>query len=114
MSYKRQWIDYWRLWRGEICPPPPLSLSTLVTEELSKMQSTLTAHTKEMTRAIDKIGMRHTERLFNQEKIFMEKRSRCWMMPGDNMLSNVRSLMLSYNIHWMVWQWWPTSCGICA
>ena len=54
---------------GEDVLPP----TTLVTEELSKVQSTLTAHTREMTRVLDDIGAGHAERLSNQEKMYLEK-----------------------------------------
>ena len=83
--------------RGKDMPPPTI----LVTEELSKVQLKLIADMRDLTRAIDKIGTRHTERLFDQEKMFIERllwRHRCgrsWMMRGGNMLSSARSLMLS-------------------
>ena len=85
--------------RGKMRPPP----NTLVTgEELSKVQSTVTAHASEITWAIDRIGTRHPERLFDQEKMFMERllehrcgQSRGWVVPGGNMLSSDRSLLLS-------------------
>ena len=47
--------------------------TTLVTEELSEVQSTLTANTREMTKASDDIGTGHEERIPNQGKMYLER-----------------------------------------
>ena len=86
-------------------PPPTI----LVTKELSKVQLMLITYTREMTRALDDIGTRHTERLFNQEKMFMERLLETHMRTEQRLdgarkqhASSAGSLMLSWRIRWMI------------